>query len=106
MTKASATEGYVGKNGDKHNAGSIKGDTHRIYDTDGRDAAIKYVAKKGLQDATARVWISSWKPKEKSARRAPAKAAKAAPARKAAVKGKTSAKRPSRTKAKVAKAAE
>lgn len=94
MAKSKAKEielrPYTAKNGDEHRA-SIKSETHRIFDTKGREEAIAFAVDQGLQKTTGYVWTSSWAPRSK--RSAPA--AKAA-TRKAAVKGKTSAKKPAR----------
>lgn len=97
-----SAEAYTGKNGEDHRAGTIKNYAHMLFDTKGRDAAIKFVEGEGLQETTAKVWTSTWG--RKGARRAAPAAAKAKPARKAAVKGKTTAKRPARAKAKAATA--
>ena len=58
-TKTKEPEGY--KN---HQAGSRKGDVHRLYDEKGADAAIAYALKNKLKESTARTWIGSWRRSE------------------------------------------
>lgn len=86
MVSKTPTEAYTGKDGSHHRAGSHKGEVHRIYDTEGREAAVKKAKAFKLQDTTAAVWTSTW-----------ARAGKAK-SRKGAVKGKTTAKKPAAKK--------
>lgn len=80
-----------------HRAGSTKGEVHRVFDTKGKDAAIKYATTHDIQESTARTWCSTWGAGKKTAKKAaaPAKktvkkasAKKAAPAKKAAKKAR------------------
>jgi hypothetical protein len=78
-------EGYKG-----HRVGSNKGKVHEIFDTKGKDAAVKKAVSLGLEETTARTWCSSWAAGKKKKVAAPAKKAatktakKAKPAKKAA----------------------
>lgn len=76
-----------------HRPDSAKGKVHEVFDTKGKDAAIKKAAALDIAETTARTWCSSWKnaspKKSKKAKAAPTKAkAKAKPAAKAKAKAK------------------
>ena len=75
-----------------HRPDSAKGKVHEVFDTKGKDAAIKKAASLDIAETTARTWCSSWKNAKKSKKAAaPAKSkakAKAKPAAKAKAKAK------------------
>lgn len=78
-----------------HRPDSAKGKVHEVFDTKGKDAAIKKAAALDIAETTARTWCSSWKNAKKSKSKvkaaAPAKSkskAKAKPAAKAKAKSK------------------
>lgn len=85
---ATETEGYTGKDGSEHRAGSRKSKIHQIFDKQGREAAVAAGKKMKLKDATLSVWTSTWARGGKSPARKNAS--------KGAVKGKTSAKKPAK----------
>ena len=82
-----------------HRPDSAKGKVHEVFDTKGKDAAIKKAIALGKQESTARTWCSQFKDGAKTKKKAaPAKAAKktvkkAAPAKKKAPAKKAPAKR-------------
>jgi len=76
-----------------HRAGSPKGEVHRVFDTKGKDAAIKKAVSFDLQEATARTWISSWKSGKVKKAKATKKAVKAAAPSKKVVKKAAAPKR-------------
>lgn len=73
-----------------HRADSAKGKVHEIFDTKGKDAAMKKATALDIAESTARTWCSSWKnASPKKAKKAKAAAAPAkAPAKKTVKKAK------------------
>jgi hypothetical protein len=84
-----------------HRPDSAKGKVHEVFDTKGKDAAIKKATSLDIAETTARTWCSSWKnaKSKKKAKAAPAKA----PAKKAVKKAAAKAKAPTKKSAKPAK---
>jgi hypothetical protein len=62
-----------------HRPDSAKGKVHEVFDTKGKDAAIKKATALDIAETTARTWCSSWK----NASPKKAKKAKAAAPKKA-----------------------
>lgn len=83
-----------------HRPDSAKGKVHEVFDTKGKDAAIKKAASLDIAETTARTWCSSWKNAKGSKSK---KAAKAAPAKAPAKKAKAKAAPAKKAKAKPAK---
>jgi len=61
-----------------HRDGSRKAKVHQVFDSKGRDAALKLAKSLKLKDSTARTWTASWgrKPSAVKAKAAKAKAGK------------------------------
>jgi hypothetical protein len=76
-----------------HRPDSAKGKVHEVFDTKGKDAAIKKAVALDIAESTARTWCSSWKNGGKAKK---AKAAKAAPAKKPAAKKAAAKKAPAK----------
>lgn len=88
-----------------HRVDSPKGKVHEVFDTKGKEAAIKKALSLDIQKSTAMTWCSSWKnasPKKKK-KAAKAAAPAKAPAKKAVKKAAAKKAAPAKAKAKPAK---
>lgn len=92
-----------------HRAGSTKGEVHRVFDTKGKDAAIKYATGHDIQESTARTWCSTWgagKGAKKKVAKKAAPAAKKTVAKKAVAKKAAAPKKKARVRSTPTPAAE